>query len=486
MQAILERWKSIPREDLFLYWQNELALKNEMRQQLSGYRAVKLENENEFHFLRHSLAYGSHKELFYTIIFLNMDQLQVQSALFNGSAELFLNFLRYLPQLILQEKPHPRNIQFLINIYREDLYPYYLEIVQVLRQSHCDYLLERTANKSLRQLLRNRQAELIKHSAVESYGLIDKLYPEYPGIYGDKVEMITSAIGCIQACAVDHYNRPNQPARLKSLLETADLLFKVGLVGDSLALLLAVYQDWQNQNLTWASEANISAHKAINKILRKTLAMYALLDYYPGAFQKTLAIYQTFFPDLTPDSHALLYLNLYNTLVENRLGNPQHSLVEILQAYHRHENLEVDILFEYLRDLNNKQEEDLILLAQNVSEHLTSSPHKYFVIMEILCFLEQSQVISFSREIASLFLNNYLQLFNWIPNPLFINADILQSLSKKADEKLVTEVEQILRLLNKYSWTELRELYAVNSEFYSGVKNSLEKQLLMGSFLGVF
>lgn len=487
MQAILQKWKTLPREDLFLFWRKEWELKKELRHKLSKYNEIKLENEAAFHFLKHSLAYTGHREVFFTIVFFNMNSLQIQSALLAEPNELGLDFLRFLPCLIRQEKPAPHDIQFLISIYREDFQPYYAEIIQALKQEDCDYLLERTANQALRQLLKDRQTQIIELSSYENYGLSDTLedYPEYPGLYGDKIKIIHQAIANIQTSSPENYTRPNDIDRTTALLETARLLFAIGLLDDSLALLIAIYKQEQEQVLLESEDRSLVS-KSLNRILRQLLPMYALLAYPVSASQKAANIYQTFFPGLIPDKNMLYYLDLYGVLIANRSGNLQHTLIEMAQICHDIDKPNGDILIKLLHQPLAISEEDLSLLLKNVQDRFIVWPHEAYVIMEILRYLEQHQLIIFSREMATLVLNNYLQLFQWIPSPLFINIDISSQLAPRADDQLRKEVEQLLRIGNNYSRADLRDLYAAKPVFLAEEKNHLERQLVLGSFLGVF
>ncbi len=485
MQAILDSWKSLPHENLFLFWQKELDLKNALRQQL-GNREVQLENEAEFQFLRLGLAYTGHKDLFYRIVFANLHKPQIQSALLNGPAEICRDFLGCLPQLIVQEKPASRNLQCLINLYREEFHPYYLSIAATLNKLDCDYLLERTANKNLRQLLKIRQKGLLQQSKNDHYGLLESMdsYAANPGIYGDKIHIIQQAITSMEACAVHHYSSPWEASRIKTLLETADLLFATGLLGDCLALLLAVYQ--QNTRLQPDAWDRNSLNKALNKMVRKSLPVYALLDSPSRAAQQSLDIYQTFFPELNPDHYSLRYLRLYQILMDNRSGNPQHTLIELTQTYHSIDKQENDILLQVIQNPTDIKEEDLLTMIKNMPERMLASPHETYVIMELLRYLFHKGLISLSREMSNLLLNDYLQLFQWIPSPLFINTDIRLDLGLFADEKVKNEIDQILNIRNQYSLTELRKIYEHKPAFFTADHNHIEKQLLLGSFLGVF
>ncbi len=481
MQNILAHWQSLPREDLFQFWQDELALKKELRTGLSGYREIKLNSEAEYDFLRHSLAYSEYKEQFLTILFFNMNCQPVQNAVSNGPVELYLDFLLFLPQLLCNENLTTRALQFLINIYREDFHAYFIDIVQSLTEADCDYLIERTANKSLRQLLRDRRSAFVKQNNDVHYGLLNPLnnLPKYPGLYGDKIQIISQAIASIQSIANKDLTSSTDTSGRKLLLETADLLFMAGLLDDCLSLLLLVYR----QEISFSQDENSLNFKSLNKILRKSLPIYFLLKYPSSAYQHNRESYQTYFPNLLADEASLLYLDLYATLLANYQGNSQYTLLELTQNNNRKDHGENNILLAYLQNPDHLAGEAFINISQYAHEKISAQPHESFIIMEIIRWLEQVKRIQFTRDISNRLLRDYLQLFQWIPSPMFINNDIRNQLAVGVDEPLKNEVDRILNLRDQYSFTDLRELYTVKPDYF---RDSLAKQLLLGSFLGVF
>lgn len=487
MQTILEKLKTLPQENLFLYWQKELELKKDLRQHLCEYWQVQIEDEVQFNFLKHSLAYTGHKQTFFSIVFLNMNSLQVQSALLAESQGLVQDFLHSLPGLIMQEKRAPRNLQFLINIYREDFMPYYTDILQVLKLEDCEYLLERTANKTLRKLLKDRQTELITLSQDEYYGLnnlADKHFA-YPGLYGDKIGIIKQALANIQTCSHKNHVNPDETGRSEALLETAQLLFSAGLLGDSLALLRAIYEKEQTRKYIEPQDRGLIT-RTLSRVLHKTLPMYALLAYPLEAFRKADNIYQVFFPGLIPDKKTLLYLELYQTLISLRSGNLQYNLIELADICRNlnQPDDEIDILHKLMLQPFEVSPEELTCLLNNMQVQL--SPHEAYVTMEMLRFLEKSQLLGFSRENFILILNNYLQLFNWIPSPLFLNRDIMDQMTPGADEQTRQEAERIWQTRNSFSPAEPFDLNRTNPASLTGRDNYFMRPLDLHLFLGVF
>ncbi|CFY01380.1 Uncharacterized [Syntrophomonas zehnderi OL-4] len=490
MQTILEKLKALPQENLFLYWQKELELKKELRQHLCEYRQVQIEDGVQYNFLKHSLAYTGCKQTFFSIVFLNMNSLQVQSALLAESQGLVEDFWHSLPGLIKQEKPAPSHLQFLINIFREDFIPDYTDVLQTLELEDCEYLLARTANKSLRKLLKDRQTELLTLSHQDAnYGLNnlpDRNSP-YPGLYGDKIVTIKQALANIQTCSPQNNVNPNETERSETLIETAQLLFSAGLLGDSLALLRAIYEKEQTRKYI-EPQNRVLITRNLSRVLHKTLSMYALLAYPVEAFRKAGNIYQVFFPGLIPDKKTLLFLELYQNLIAHHSGNLQYTLLELADTCRNFNQADddIDIMLKMMLQPFEVSSEELTRLLNNMQLQL--SPHEAYVTMEILRYLEKNQLLDFSRENYTLILNNYMQLFAWIPSPLFLNREIINQMTPGIDEQNRQEANRIWQTRNSYSPAGLYNLNGTNPAASLSGKDNCHygHPLDLRLFLGVF
>lgn len=481
MHQTLAEWRSLPREELFQFWQDELAFKKRLRQKATGFREIQLASEAETIFLRQSLAYGEQRALYYTILFLNMNHQAVQSAVINGPQDLYLGFLAYLPQIIAREQAPPRAMQFLINLYREDLHAYFADIVQILSPSDCDFLLERTASKGLRQLLGMRQQELAQEEHTGDYVLLNAVQKadKYPGLFGDKIQIIAEALANLQS--IESNSVPASPAA-ESILAAADQLFMAGLLNECLTLLAGLYRQQNQEQVSFMPADNSQISKNIQKLASKLLPVYALLRDPYTAFRQSLELYQLSFPTLQAEEASLLYLDIYVKLLANYHGHAPYMLLEISQIENRKDFAGSNHLLAYLQKQDDLQENG-VQLCRYAAQTLTLLPHESFVIMESMRWLERTGQIKLSRELSNQLLRDYLQLFQWIPSPLFLNREIYQQLAAGADEALKTVVVQILNLKSQYSFTELRQRYTVTPALFQN--NPVAKQLLFGSFLGV-
>lgn len=484
MQNILQRWQGLPREDLFQFWQKESRLKKELRQSPSSYHELKIQNEMEYVFLRQSMAYGEHKPVFLRTLFFNMDCLPVQNALLGGPLALCHDFLQFLPAAIRTENPSPQHLQFLINLYREEFHGYFETIVSSLGAEECDYLLGRTANNSLRKLLKDKHSRLNREQSEGHYGLLqsDPTVPPYLTLYGDKTDLIRQAIRLLE---LDQETLLYNPMGcLKAYLEAADQLFMAGMLSDCLALLHGVYQQWQPRKTAFLTEDNNGINRSINRILGKSLAVYALLN-SSSACQYSLEIYHHYFPELLVDNTSRLYLQLYQNLQMNRQGNPQYSFLEMTDVFMQLGQREDDELPRYFRSRQDLNADVLARISEELRRDLTISPHKALVTMEILRDLARNNRIFMSKQLASQLLRNYLDLYRWIPSPRFLNHDIYRQLAESVDDELRSEAKQFLTCRSKYTNHAIRELHKNHPEKFKGENNIILRQMLLGSFLGV-
>lgn len=483
MQNLLQRWQDLPREDLFTFWRNEAQLKKELRQNLYGYRDLKIQSGGQYAFLRQSLAYGEYKPIFMQIIFFNMDSLAVQNELLHGSFQFCEEFLHYLPQAISAEKPSPRSLQFLINLYREDLFDYYEAILAVLDEEECAYLLEKTANPHLRKLLKSQSSKLQQKQSMAHHGLLPSTEKaNHPTLYGDKNDLLINAVRLLT---------PNPQTQSESLvlrinqyLQAAEQLFMLGMLNECLALLQFVYQQLVSDREELRPRDNQQLFKLIRRSLSKSLSIYALLgSCTPYNFSQDL--YRQYFPELAADNSARIYLSIYQNLLINLNGNVQYTLLEMKHLFLQLEEDEDDLLVAYFVDGEQFNENALHRLLTKIDGDLTLLPHRALTAMEVLRYLLHNQIILMSKPLASRLLRSYLTLYKWIPAAPFFNRDIYAQLAPLADYELQSEAEKQWSLVNNYTRQSIQDLYLNHPDRFKTDNNISLQQLLLGAFLGV-
>ena len=131
-------------------------------------------------------------------------------------------------------------MEFLINLYSEELHRDYMELSSAMDEELCTHLLARTGNDDLRQIFKARLEQIAAEQSHEHYGLIDsprKAQDEYPTYYGDKIELISAAAKVLKTVSSMALDQPPNGETIKMIALGADLLFQAGLPGDCLALL---------------------------------------------------------------------------------------------------------------------------------------------------------------------------------------------------------------------------------------------------------
>ncbi|MDD4172470.1 MAG: hypothetical protein PHQ94_09550, partial [Syntrophomonas sp.] len=277
MQTIINKFNvSSSGEDLFLFWQDEFQLRQQIRVAADRER-VRLEGSEEFDFLKRCLYYGPKKEIFFAILYQNMASLPILNRVREAPLTFIIEFLRFIAGHILNQNPPARDLQFLINMYREEFRPYYIELLSAMDTDLCAHLLFRTSNNNLRDLLKARQDQISKEYNFKHYGLIDASLSkyDYPTIYGDKIQLMAAAAQTLKAGQLQ--TSPLGRDTIKILLDGADLLFRAGLLADCLALLARMLQHQEVDDQIRLLSNEDPFHKQINVILRKTLPIYSLL-----------------------------------------------------------------------------------------------------------------------------------------------------------------------------------------------------------------
>jgi hypothetical protein len=244
-----------------------------------------------------------------------------------------------------------------------------------------------------------------------------------------------------------------------------------------------------NQQL-FADKNDLSAHdynslnKSFSRILSKSLSIYVLIS-STCPYQYFQNLYRQYFTELRTENNALIYLQIFQNLQNNRDGNIDYTLIEITHLFLQLDQNENDLMAGHFINHTEFDDNSWQQLLIEVDEDLTVKPHKALARMDVLRFLARSNKISVSKPLASRLLQNYLSLHKWIPATLFLNRDIIDQLGKSADYDLQTEAEKRYLLAGKYTRHSIQNLYLTHPDKYKGENNGVLQQLLLGSFLGV-
>ena len=485
MLNILQRWQDLPRDDLFTFWQNEVQLRKELRRDLSEYRELKIQSKEQYDFLRLSLAYGEHRPVFLHILFYNMDSLAVQSELLQGPMHLSQEFLRFLPRMIAAENLSPQRLQFLINLYREEFADQYQEILAALGEDQCKYLLDRTANQSLRKMLKDKYSQHHQQRSGIHYGLVhEQSSNSYPSVFGDKADLLKQAVQQLTFTPADHTE--NLFLVLDLYLEVTEQLYMLGMLNEGLALLHLVYQQWTTGRDRMSAEDQNILYKSISRILAKTLPIYALIS-SSTPYRYSEYLYQRYYPELLADKNAQIYLHLYQNLQASHDSDPQYTMIEMSYICRHHEfnQAQAHKLADYFINDSVFDDNTWRNLLEEIDRDLITMPHRALTIMEILRFLARHKKIVLTKSWAGKLLQNYLSLYQWLPAAQFLNADIYDQLAPSVDGELLKQTEKMRSMASKYTRHSVRDLYQNRPDRSKDENNTVLQQMLLGSFLGV-
>lgn len=465
MQTIINEFnKTLSHEDLFCAWQDELQLRGEMRTACADWEALLIENAEEFNFIKRSLYYGNRPAEFFIILFRNMRSLPILNCVLESSPAFRADFLCFLTDFILHHKPQPQDLLFIINMYQEGLHSHFAEVIGAMDNELCSYLLARTTNQALRQLIKVRQTQLVKQVQQVHYGLIDPLHPNnnYPTIYGDKIQIMAEAIIYLQA---QHHES------IESLLSGAEMLFRAGLLTDCLAILAQMLRYKEDGKVLFLCSEEPYC-QPINQLLRKALPIYTLLFNPAEPHRYALELYRHHFPGFNPDPASLLYLDIYTIIVANLQGYHQYARFELTQKAGKILSYRPDDLVAHLlhKPGETVANEDIAKLELAIAQRTAPLPHESLVIMELLRLWQQEKRITLNRESGARLFKNYQQFFHWIPCSPFMNEQLLQQLNPLVDEA---------------SRNAGKLIVAAMQDIYVQENNDLHKQLLLGQFMGV-
>lgn len=435
-------------QNLFAAWQEEVRLRNRIRQCPPATSAIRVENSAELDFLLRSLYFTGRRHDFLVILFNNMNAMVACNWL-NGKTAMTHAFLKFIPYHIVQTHPDHQHLQFLINIYKKEYQNEFVSIINVIDRDACQELLKRTANRQLRALLNQRQLQLQEQASLLDYGLnanIEKVH-SYPTIYGDKLRLITRAARQLRSELNGGLVAPYSEQHFFKSLEAVDAVFEAGLVEDSAAIAAEVYRDYLDNSRTVHFTREEPLYHHLQQILRRIIPVYALSQNPTGAYPLALSCYRQCFSLISSDPASLQYLKIYETILEGMNGDRQ-VLPDIRFKAAAISNYRPDDAFIInLAADKEKQQPDLALKMHSTArERIKALPHEAFIILE---FLRLSAKWYPEKEISPKLnlLDNYLELWKWAPMPIFFNQTLFQELSPGAEKSSRRQAQRILALM---------------------------------------
>ncbi|MDD2511007.1 MAG: hypothetical protein PHP26_02815 [Syntrophomonas sp.] len=488
---ILENYRSIQDSpDLFSFWQEELRLRQRGRNLEKNPQRVLIKQAEELDFLLRSMYFSGQQQQFFNILLQNMHLMFVLQWMLDSPRYVLEAFLDYLPWYLSSNRIKKRNLLFLIQIYQESFKDKFRAIINTLDAEACGYIAARTASPELRELIKLREEELEQSRKENYYAIKRELYKNnlYPSIFGDKIELFVQAIDSIEATSPEHFTEPYGAPRFLSLLETAELVFQCGWPEDSLAILLDVYEDYQQKNrlVKVLDDENIYRH--FHKVLRRVIPIYSLLFGLPDCLVRAKNIYQHAFPRILPDTASLQYLAIYESVLaglEGVLQYPQWDIIIKSSPVRKYRPAEPPLLLPNEAD-SGLSPERLMELQELIEQKMASLPHEAFITLEYLRFLQLHFALDMEQQLAQRLMAGYLALWKWLPSSLFMNPSLLEQLGPLLPASDRAEAQKILTFLDDYDKQGLNNELCFRPELFRKKAKSTLREILIGQFAGVW
>ena len=258
---------------------------------------IVVDSKDGVNLLYRSLYFSQRKFDFFKILFANLRFLPVMQWLVNAPTRVMDDFWQFLPWYILNHRVKPGELEFIARIYKDEYAPAVMPVINILDEDSTLYLLSKSANPDLRQLLKDRQ-KMLRELRLESYyGLGEGgKKSDYPTLYGDKVNLIRETITILQDSNADRFPDPYTTRRFLLQTDTAELVFKCGLLEDSLAFILDIYSDYQQKNRLVEIINDQKIFKELQQLLRTVIPVYSLIYEPLQAYDCAYNIYKCYFP----------------------------------------------------------------------------------------------------------------------------------------------------------------------------------------------
>lgn len=464
--------------DLFQLWGQELAERREIRDSQLNPADMVLNRPEEVDLLVRAWFYCGRSRDLYVALFHNMNKMPILKWLTTSPPVVIQGFLEFLPWYLLLYQPRPVELQFLVSLYREELSPWYSAIAESLSQEASHYLMSRTANPSLRQLLKAPAHT----EAKELYGTVLNRLSEntLPGLYGDKNKCLLQALQMSSMCSRDIQNHPGTDHMLQ-VIETAEAIFEAGLVPDSMAILLEAYEDGVKKGRFKGLEAGNRLYKRWSRLLLKVAPAYAMLEHGPSAAAAYRSIHKRYFP-LFPD-HAPTYtsLGILERLQSDSPSGP--AIVASLRLW----------LLQISRELNQEQQawfdaEGMIrlgLMRQLVDSLKQAQPQQAFTLAMCALWVNRSFESGLNKQSCTWLMSLCQEMWAWVPSAIFFNARLWEQLSRYLDHGDRQAGDRLLSRMSELQGDDLQFELQHRPDLFKQRDRIWERNILAGAFLGV-
>lgn len=479
MQELLQELKEARKEnDLFAFWEKELKLRSNLRYQNRNDFPL-WENGEDFLFWQRALYYSHNKNLFLETLFVNVNNYLIIQALLNYPKTLLKDFLKFIPDYISNQEIDPSKLSFLINIFQVEYLEEFKEICDTLDIDSCKFLLSRTGNPLMKKLLKARELQIQDKLKNEHYGFFqsEDTFHTIKSIYGDKVQLCKNALKLGDKCENLNSKAPYSLEHFLCRLDLSDELYALGLLEDNIALLLAIYKDYQ-------SNFHLNLDKIIcnriNIILNISIPVYAYTTSPQNASSMAQNLFTNYFKDFSLDKTTYEFLLLYEYIIAQREYDMLMKSKNLLEL-----RPQDDLLKQLCNCLSTPfSHENYIKLGVLSSDKITSSPMETFICNELIrqkYLLEEKKM---TNKLAEMLLSNYFILWRWLPSPIHLNEDIILAIAPYCRSKIRQEPEKRIQLIRE----DLDKIYNDfhhKNELFKKSENLAQLEIIVAKIMGV-
>lgn len=484
MQDILINLKK-DEADLFEKWKEECRLRAAARALRLADTPLLITAEEDLHFFYRSFYFCGRQHDFFVILFNNLQNTTALKWLRQAPASVIQNFWAFLPWYISKERPLPEKLHFIINLFTPHDHQNIKPLLNIINYETISYLLSKTANPQLRQLLKERLNYLNDLRGKNLYGFENTSKTEkIPALYGDKIENILIAINLLRDTDIENYDDPYGGKRFMDLLAAADQVFKCGMIEDCLALLLDLYEDYQRENRLVSILDDEKIYRGFYRLLRKALSIYSLMEYPLEAGRYAENIYKHYFPLITADQAALAYLSVYSSVMEGFNKQSPGIMYEITAKSRTIQKIR-PAEFEFIKQGQRMDQDQWLNAIEAINQKKYSLPHESFIIAEYLRLLNYLNIIELDGHQAAQIMEVYLEFWYWSPSRLFMNDNIGSQLALLLNKKIRFRADQAIKAIHENSCQQLLDQIKTRPDLFKAKGSTLKRLLLSADFLGV-
>lgn len=469
---------------LFDIWQQELAERHQIRYSELNPADMVINQPEEAELLVRAWFYNGRSRDLYIALFHNLHKMAIIKWLVQSPAAMIQGFLQFLPGYILIYRPRPVQLQFLIHLYSDDLAAYYPAIAKSLDKESCKYLLSRSANASLRRLLKTALQTAGPEHGLACFGLDPKRLSaqDFAGLYGKKNQNLLKALDSVADCVRYRLKHVYGIGPFMNNLAAVEAVFASGLVIDSLAILLDLYEDYaEKPNLAGVLEDEQAARR-FARVLRKVAPVYAMLEHAPAAAAAYRALHERYFPGIPPSASAYASLELMDQLLStNQSVAAVKAAVKLwhrqilLEGYGEHEPL-----------FNHSDHLDMLALKTLVNDLRLSQPQEAFTLILAALWLDQHHALGLDSANALWIFTQCRDFWCWVPSQVFFNAQIWSQLRTMLPEESRQEGDRLLTRIQEMQDDVLQSVLKQRPDLFKQPQRIIERHILAGAFLGVF